>query len=118
VGFIDEVDREKGEGMNKVICLGEEIEGIAKEIFGVAGNFKKAVYKYETGSYEGSGQLIVKTIDNKFWVQELGHCSCYGPLDRWQPSVKYNSIEEIPGSAEWKKIWKGVTEKTNLEDNQ
>ena len=99
--------------MNEVICLGEEIEGIAKEIFGIEGNFVKAIYNYESGSYEGSGELVVKTIDNKFWTQDLGHCSCYGPLDRWEPIIKYNSLDEIPSSDGWKDEFKKVISKMN-----
>lgn len=103
--------------MNKVICIGEEIDGIQKEIFGVEGNFKKAIYEYQYGFYEGNGKLIVKTIDDKFWVQDLGHCSCYGPLERWTPLKKYDSLDSIPASDEWKSLWKTIINKAkNLND--
>ena len=39
------------------------------------------VYYYESGSYEGSGFAVWK-IKDKFFYDDLGHCSCYGPTDR------------------------------------
>jgi len=39
-----------------------------------------AFYWYSQGDYDGQGKcLFVK--DNKWYLKDLGHCSCYGPLD-------------------------------------
>lgn len=39
-----------------------------------------AVYSYFSGSYEGSGTLLFQK-NNKWFYHDMGHCSCYGPLD-------------------------------------
>ena len=38
------------------------------------------VYWYESGSYDGRGTAAWK-IGDKYDMENLGHCSCYGPLD-------------------------------------
>lgn len=44
------------------------------------------VYAYERGSYEGYGAAAFKTTDGKYGSANLGHCSCYGPTDRFDIS--------------------------------
>jgi hypothetical protein len=39
------------------------------------------VYWYEGGSYDGSGEAIYLKEDGQLYSENLGHCSCYGPLD-------------------------------------
>lgn len=41
------------------------------------------VYAYTQGSYEGSGTAAFKTADGKYGSADLGHCSCYGPTERF-----------------------------------
>ncbi len=45
-------------------------------------DFEFIVYYYETGCYCGSGEAVgfCKT-DRLIYVKNLGHCSCYGPMD-------------------------------------
>lgn len=43
-------------------------------------NFSILVYSYEYGGYEGSGFAAWK-VGSKWYYHELGHCSCYGPLE-------------------------------------
>lgn len=38
------------------------------------------IYSYENHGYEGS-RFAVWRKDKKWSYQELGHCSCYGPLE-------------------------------------
>lgn len=50
-------------------------------------NAEEFVYHYENYGYEGSGFAV--WFDGKEWsYQELGHCSCYGPLDNITASNK------------------------------
>lgn len=49
------------------------------------------VYHYTSDWYEGSGEAIVKK-DNKYYYYDLGHCSCYGPLEG---SPTEHSLQEI-----------------------
>lgn len=42
--------------------------------------FDWAVYDYESGFYDGQGEVITK-IGDKYYQKSLGHCSCYGPED-------------------------------------
>lgn len=39
------------------------------------------VYDYEHEPYEGSGYAVAK-FGEALLVYNLGHCSCYGPLDK------------------------------------
>lgn len=39
------------------------------------------VYDYECGAYEGSGTAIAFFKDGTPKVGDLGHCSCFGPLE-------------------------------------
>lgn len=38
------------------------------------------VYFYGNGGYEGSGEALLRK-DGGWAHEDLGHCSCYGPLD-------------------------------------
>ena len=51
-----------------------DLEGLYKA------NAQAAFYWYASGSYEGSGQLLV-VKDGKWYLHDMGHCSCYGPID-------------------------------------
>jgi hypothetical protein len=52
-------------------------------------------YWYQTGSYEGSGQLLMR-IGNEYDLIDLGHCSCNGPTE----DVTFNgsSFNELENS--------------------
>lgn len=45
-----------------------------------AAGVEKCVYWYITGSYEGSGHALLYR-EGAWHHKDLGHCSCYGPLD-------------------------------------
>lgn len=62
-------------------------------------NFKYFVYSYEYYSYEGSGFAVWKNENGTFGYIQLGHCSCYGPLENL-PTAKnmelsLEQVEEI-----------------------
>lgn len=40
------------------------------------------VYAYEIGSYDGSGTIVIKLKSGKYLTTNLGHCSCYGPVEK------------------------------------
>lgn len=42
--------------------------------------FEEIWYWYGSGCYEGSGELIARK-GNLYDIYDLGHCSCYGPVD-------------------------------------
>ena len=44
-------------------------------------------YWYACGSYEGSGQMLIRK-GNLYGIHDMGHCSCYGPLDRMNFSLE------------------------------
>ncbi len=50
-------------------------------------------YHYEIGSYEGDGIGIGKCIGGGYNVYNLGHCSCYGPLERATPDHINNEAD-------------------------
>ncbi len=48
-------------------------------------NAQAAFYWYVTGSYEGSGQLLILK-DGSWYIHDCGHCSCYGPTEHLELS--------------------------------
>ena len=55
-----------------------------------------AVYYYRRGNYEGNG-FLVWFVDGKYHTHDMGHCSCYGPIDHIETdkSLEYSSIEDL-----------------------
>ena len=52
------------------------------------------VYSYESGCYDGSGVAVWK-VGDKFGMQNLGHCSCYGPME--DANMATMPLEELLG---------------------
>ena len=44
-------------------------------------DYEWMIYYYEYESYDGHGTCVVKINDEQYMVLNLGHCSCFGPLD-------------------------------------
>lgn len=55
-------------------------------------------YWYVNGGYEGSGQMLILKGE-KWALEDLGHCSCYGPTD---------TLGAEP-NATLKELWKNVS---------
>ena len=62
-------------------------------------------YWYATGSYEGSGKILMRKGD-LYDFTDIGHCSCNGPTD----NITFNGkkIDEINMSAEYERSIKGL----------
>ena len=44
--------------------------------------FEWVVHWYESGYYDGSGEAVgLNKEDGLLYIKNLGHCSCYGPMD-------------------------------------
>jgi hypothetical protein len=71
-------------------------------------HFEFLIYNYESGYYSGSGTMLLKTVEGKYYTKDLGHCSCYGPDDGMGDGELYNSIEEIKASEGWFEQFKTV----------
>lgn len=68
-------------------------------------------YWYVVGSYEGAGQLLMRK-GNDYGIHDMGHCSCYGPVDESCFIAQYKSLTEIESKCSataWKEI-KGLVE--------
>ncbi|KPJ96738.1 MAG: hypothetical protein AMS18_00320 [Gemmatimonas sp. SG8_17] len=37
-------------------------------------------YWYQVDMYEGAGQILMRA-DDQYDIHDMGHCSCYGPMD-------------------------------------
>lgn len=48
------------------------------------------VYWYAAGSYEGAGHALFQ-IGNLWTHHDLGHCSCYGPLE----NLEYKNMKPL-----------------------
>lgn len=57
-------------------------------------SYKYFIYNYRDFGYDGSGAAVLKDDNGKFTLVNLGHCSCYGPLEERNPKCIY-SLEEI-----------------------
>lgn len=57
---------------------------------------EEAWYWYGSGSYEGNGQMLMRKGD-KFDIHDMGHCSCYGPVEDIEFTGQYFSLDEIKG---------------------
>lgn len=56
--------------------------------------YEYLIYNYEIGYWEGDGAAVLKDNNGKFILIDLGHCSCYGPLEERNPKCIY-SLDEI-----------------------
>jgi len=44
-------------------------------------NFVECWYYYGSGDCCGAGNFIAQDKEGKYYLTDLGHCSCYGPLN-------------------------------------
>lgn len=58
---------------------------------------------YEQGGYEGSSIVILKK-ENKLFLNEASHCSCYGLEGQWDPieTCKEVLVKEIDSKRQYK----------------
>lgn len=69
--------------------LGEyDLEYLDEEVY------EYFIYNYVDYGYDGVGAAVLKDENGKFMFIDLGHCSCYGPLEERIPKCIY-SREEI-----------------------
>lgn len=58
-------------------------------------DYQWIVYWYEYESYEGQGEAVALRKDGTIVVKDLGHCSCYGPMDEWETGCSSFSKNEF-----------------------
>lgn len=46
-------------------------------------NCRWIVYWYNVENYDGYGEAVSWQLDGRLILNDLGHCSCYGPIDHW-----------------------------------
>jgi len=66
------------------------------------GQYDWVVYWYENYGYDGSGEAV-GLLDGRRVLEifDLGHCSCYGPLEDWQYGKwRVVSVREFMASRE------------------
>lgn len=58
--------------------------------------FDWLVFWYEDGGYDGSGDAVaLGKEDGLLYVKNLGHCSCYGPMDGGMESGTKYTVEQF-----------------------
>lgn len=57
-------------------------------------DYEYIICSYAQDMWSGEGAAVLKDRNGKFMFIELGHCSCYGPLEERNPKCIY-SLEEI-----------------------
>lgn len=65
---VDEISREEWDRLFEQADYGNDVASVS--------------YWYAYGSYEGEGEATVTLTDGSVLEMNLGHCSCYGPLDQ------------------------------------
>lgn len=55
-------------------------------------------YWYAAGSYEGMGSAIIRK-DGMWYLESLGHCSCYGPLECLEFNIGASELEYLYNGA-------------------
>lgn len=73
-------------------------------------NIEWVVYFYESDYYDGNGVAVWK-VGDRFGMQNLGHCSCYGPVEDANKATmsliellaEFKSMSEIDYDYEWMK---------------
>ena len=66
----------------------DELENVPKD------DYVWLVYWYKYDCYEGSGEVVALHKDGHLEYGNLGHCSCYGPMDCF-PLTDSMSIEDF-----------------------
>lgn len=46
------------------------------------------IYKYTQDDYEGYGHALI-LINGQWYLHDMGHCSCYGPLCEFNLDVRH-----------------------------
>jgi hypothetical protein len=75
LGFIPH-DLEYGGDHTVSVITSDQLLPILEEVKAEA-----CFYWYSTGSYEGSGEMIILR-DNEWHLLSISHCSCYGPTEK------------------------------------
>jgi hypothetical protein len=58
--------------------------------------FEWVVFWYEDGGYDGSGEAVgLCKDDGLLYIKDLGHCSCYGPMDGGLESGDKMTVEDF-----------------------
>ena len=58
--------------------------------------FEWVVFWYEDGGYDGSGEAVALCKDDGLlYIKDLGHCSCYGPMDGGMESGDKMTVEKF-----------------------
>lgn len=52
------------------------------------------VYDYDGGGYDGWGTAVAYK-EGLLYCKDLGHCSCYGPMDCWETSCTKVTVDEF-----------------------
>ena len=86
-------------GEAKVVSLGDvklhdwDLEELQKDApLGVA--VVEVIYWYEKECYDGEGTVIYQDSRHKWHIDDLTHCSCYGPCHYGFSEISY-SLDEI-----------------------
>ena len=80
----------------RIVCLNHELACWDIDALRDDG-YDEIIYHYIDDGYDGEGQLIaLHTASERIYVYNLGHCSCYGPVDDGPCACyTYNEMNDI-----------------------
>jgi hypothetical protein len=64
------------------------------DVMKIQENYVWLVYWYENYGYEGFGEAVALDKEGRLQYSDLGHCSCYGPMESF-PSKTFMTVEEF-----------------------
>lgn len=63
------------------------------DVMKIQENYVWFVYWYEGGDYDGFGEAIALDKEGRLQYSDLGHCSCYGPMESFPSNTM--TVEEF-----------------------
>lgn len=68
---------------------------------------KKLVYHYDVGAWSGDGVAVYLDSKDEWHIDNLGHCSCYGPFDGGFNKISYTKeqVLELLRSSDYNYDW-------------
>lgn len=73
----------------EVYCVGQDELDFTED-----DRYEWVVYEYTEDWYEGYGEAVALRKDGLLCIFNLGHCSCYGPLDEWPNPGEVQTVQD------------------------
>ena len=90
-----EIDNVEKTMLNDIPVFGDADIISKEDIMSNQDKIKWLAFHYTQESYEGSGQMLVALTDGTFCFHDMSHCSCYGPMEKFDISQPFYTRDEL-----------------------